>query len=689
METINGDQGLLINPDLCSTCRTMMSDISTGDFQNKWRVEHKKRQAIWGFKHHEQGYFQRLKAPCCLLCEIIVHAIWNRFNPCALHATKSWDLWMYLEETSQTNSPLEDVTLISHPGRIQDWGSDEYWTAASLLEFVQVSKGASATEQDILPDLPQGLPCNEIRGWIAACMDRRDGHEDCHRQPPILPTRVVDVASSPPKVVLSHGKSEPYVALSHCWGGAIKAMLLHETAPEFCTTGIPDSILPATFRDAIAVTQQLGFRWLWIDALCIIQDDESDWTREALLMQHVYERASLVLSAYSTPNSEAGLRFCRSARVASSADGDLYAQRGCLAQHDTDAPLGSRGWTLQEHVLAFSILYVGRGLVEWVCPGGRYSEGGEGLLQAKDKHSVLNLNYLNVGEGFPTQEQAWRHVVRHYSSRRLSFGKDKLAALAGVAEKFEAGLVGFESASAEKTYLVGLWKESLLGDLMWATLPLAVVTPQPSRAPSWSWAGWDGPVDWRIFSRVEQGDNFKACCEIDLAAVEVSDENKAARQASGRLVVSGLLVFVSSGPLKRPSGVSALPRKEHEPMAIVSDYENMLDEAVMTALRGEPGTRVRTFRDIYGIIDRDSKGPCFALKLCSSQTRRGSDIETVFMLLEQVRDEGDHDIENVFRRVGLVAVKVDLLNGKPDAAPIYLEDDPIGWPGDVRKVTII
>jgi hypothetical protein len=159
-----------------------------------------------------------------------------------------------------------------------------------------------------------------LEGWANECVT---GHEEC-RSPrssggtgkeeetkPELPTRIIDVgidADGPAvRLVETKGRQEHYVALSHCWGPPTKRPL--------CTTkatflqhlaGIPVSSLPKTFRDAVAITRLLHLRYLWIDSLCIIQDDRKDWSVEAPRIGTVYSKAYLVIAA-SGPSFKRGL----------------------------------------------------------------------------------------------------------------------------------------------------------------------------------------------------------------------------------------------------------------------------------------------------------------------------------------------------------------------------------------------
>lgn len=65
---------------------------------------------------------------------------------------------------------------------------------------------------------------------------------------------------------------------------------------------IPWDKLPSTFQDAITVTRRLGIAYIWIDSLCIVQDDAQDWEREAAKMALIFESAYLTIAATAAPN---------------------------------------------------------------------------------------------------------------------------------------------------------------------------------------------------------------------------------------------------------------------------------------------------------------------------------------------------------------------------------------------------
>lgn len=129
----------------------------------------------------------------------------------------------------------------------------------------------------IYPDLGSPVNLSIAKEWLDDC---RNNHvECCPVKTSSLPTRVLDVGiseGSPScRLVETGNKQGNYVALSHCWGGKIKERLTTETLSNFLRS-IPIAQLPANFRDAIYVTRQLGMRYLWIDALCILQDSKEN-----------------------------------------------------------------------------------------------------------------------------------------------------------------------------------------------------------------------------------------------------------------------------------------------------------------------------------------------------------------------------------------------------------------------------
>ena len=124
-----------------------------------------------------------------------------------------------------------------------------------------------------------------------------------------LPTRVVDVGpqdgSKPPKLFLTQGGLGEWICLSHCWGSQWHFVLDSGTMKEMLAAISPNSI-PPKFRDAITTTRKLGYRYLWIDSLCIIQDSYDDWVSESNRMQSYYKDSVLTIAASDADGDEQG-----------------------------------------------------------------------------------------------------------------------------------------------------------------------------------------------------------------------------------------------------------------------------------------------------------------------------------------------------------------------------------------------
>ncbi|KAH8599532.1 heterokaryon incompatibility protein-domain-containing protein [Bisporella sp. PMI_857] len=133
--------------------------------------------------------------------------------------------------------------------------------------------------------------------WITTC---HESHLDCQRPPlSLLPTRVIDVGSDYqrecPKLLECGGQTGSYIALSHCWGSGRHFTTETSNISERMK-GMTWGSLPKTFQDAISITRKLKIRYLWIDSLCILQDDSADWDKELSKMSDIYKNSYLTIA---------------------------------------------------------------------------------------------------------------------------------------------------------------------------------------------------------------------------------------------------------------------------------------------------------------------------------------------------------------------------------------------------------
>jgi serine/threonine protein kinase len=442
----------------------------------------------------------------------------------ATYSSNSWKTSMWIVHLSYINESLglPRQNWLQVVRRMLSVDSKKRPTAQDIVRSYLIHNVQEKREKPdgekyvVLSDSNDSLALIEAaRFWLEEC---RTSHQNCNFRIPMndfVPSRLLDVGTYTDSIHLQStfvGFPSQYVTLSHCWGDGGEILQTTKQTLKRMSSGIEISSLPATFADAVRVTKALGFKYLWIDSLCIIQDSEEDWMTECSLMGKIYSHSSLTISAVSgrqySLNIEPGVQHYKP--VLDKSEPLCYS---CSNGHtgfeslseDTattmllDSPLSQRGWTLQERLLSRRILHFSSTSMAWECTSlcttfDTVSRIGKALSlqfvqQNPTSHPKIDL--LAVPAQFPNKYMTiWNDIVREYSKRKLSRPQDKLPALAGIA-----------SDIAEKTghtYLAGLWAEHLLPTgLLWsrdfATTPL----PRPEyRAPSWSWASISSPVVW-------------------------------------------------------------------------------------------------------------------------------------------------------------------------------------------------
>lgn len=361
--------------------------------------------------------------------------------------------------------------------------------------------------------------------------------------PPALPARVIEVKEgrhvNQVRLVETNGVHADYVTLSHCWGpqGNLALTTTKGNLQEHLA-GISWDSLPKTFQDAVIVTREVGFRYLWIDALCILQDDVDDWHRESNSMGLIYENAKFTISAsgaaHGTEGCFMGQPSMNTVNIPYMVGGSIQST-ACLAipyLSQTEAsvetsfladlespnlkPLSSRAWVTQEWELSRRIVHFRQDMMIWNCITTACGE---------DNRSVRSLSVDKISEHhamqarretFTTEElynkvlrlarsRTWRALVEDYSSRNLTFNKDRLVALQGISNKIQSRWPGL-------VYAHGLWLDSMSEQLFWHGRPESA--PYLSRPgeleemfPTWSWASTLGRVK---FLNVKYVDGYES-----------------------------------------------------------------------------------------------------------------------------------------------------------------------------------
>jgi hypothetical protein len=411
--------------------------------------------------------------------------------------------------------------------------------------------------------------------WFTDCIN---DHTTCQNisKTSWFPTRVLDLSSGDEIVNIKlHERSrgppyEPYMTLSYQWGSSevTSPTLTRETLASL-RKSIEFSTLPKVIQDAIHLTKRFKVRYLWIDRLCIIQNDDEDWSRESATMHQVYASSIMSIAASDADTPQKGCFFTRNPLIVQPWKTTIPIRRGVYINTDEtgvsisvrqglerseefviipgmgtfgdlgrENPYGSwrgvlqqsslyrRGWVLQESILAPRVLHCSQRQFYWECPhtvccetflGGipknrrvfdDFSDLRRELAVPGSDSPIVSKRQASDGrnrqqdssfhDGKPRlSHRQWLDVVQMYTRCKLSFGKDKLIAISGIASAI---------APALGKYVAGLWEEHLIFDLLWSVdYPLSLIMDEvsPSRpdcgyiAPSWSWASVDRPVDFQ------------------------------------------------------------------------------------------------------------------------------------------------------------------------------------------------
>ncbi|KAM0435762.1 hypothetical protein ACHAQK_008038 [Fusarium lateritium] len=356
-----------------------------------------------------------------------------------------------------------------------------------------------------------------VKQWLSQCLD---SHSKCRvreRQTvdgPSIPTRLVDVHDGQSKKwsvieTKNHGRDcSKYIALSYQRSDNTP-QLRQETHSSF-QQGQPDDAVPQSFQDVFILCRALGVRYIWIDSLCIFQDSQEDFLKEAEIMGNVYMNALCTFSIYwGSPN---GLLGSRNPHVISRwADAEQESinnfDRYTLVQDHNEwagsvykSQINRRGWALQEQLLSRRILYLGNDKLYWECDGIQACE-----LEPRGRSNIWDVaSRSNVVAKETNKHGLWQDLVIRYMRMDLVRESDRLIAISGLSRFFFGGVDG--------EYLAGLRKSNWIHDLLWCPTLGSAISDDPGHefgpemfnrcprdtVPSWSWASCPRPIIWTL-----------------------------------------------------------------------------------------------------------------------------------------------------------------------------------------------
>ncbi|KAF2498568.1 HET-domain-containing protein [Lophium mytilinum] len=457
-----------------------------------------------------------MSAPTCSFCSLVLNAVSARLqaqNAGPKSSQEVHDLlqtveWWQTFHVEQNQNIPKDVRSPKMTGFVT-------WTHSNLTPPVAISLqafGLPGSAASLSASVPEGLALNSSdckdafqlsKGWLKTCLLE---HKRCRQtlcgtnlseteqsEMPHLPSRIIQICSVQQgeshrrmifntSLVESEGMRGRWVALSHCWGPSRRHPLkttkgnLH--AHRDC---IPWPSLPQTFRDAIKIAYMLGVEFIWIDSLCIVQDDLEDWKTESSSMGYIYENAILTIAASGAGDSTEGC-FLNRDKTSQAMEVPFPTKEDArggsffiLPKETTGGPdssvLNTRAWATQEWILSRRIIHYMRDSMIWSCK---------------------TLTQTETGRFIPirARNNTWAAIVEEYSNRELTLVQDKLIALEGLASEI--------SKTRPDKYWFGLWSGDIPDQLFWfARSKLGKI--HVADVPSWSWASRMGAVRFLPF----------------------------------------------------------------------------------------------------------------------------------------------------------------------------------------------
>ncbi|KAF2689630.1 HET-domain-containing protein [Lentithecium fluviatile CBS 122367] len=342
------------------------------------------------------------------------------------------------------------------------------------------------------------------RSWFERCTRSHGPACALNKETP-LPTRLIHIPSNheePLRLCRTEGQTGQYVALSYVWGAGSTFKTTRKTLSSRMS-GFPSSDLPKSVRDAVEITRRIGFQYLWVDALCIIQSDFEDWSHESALMAVVYGGAAFTISADLAEDTDQGILRERDLLRSHCFGGN---EQWCF--QEVEAPWKDlqlqyvywRGWCFQERVLSVRVLHYFEDHIAWECNTTVYREGFHGRESHLEGHfgkwiftKQIHQKLSEVQDAElwqpPLQSQtgAWNMMVQELAIREFTQPSDRLPGISGIAAAMQLPKMG--------SYLAGVWSWNPFLSMQWHCRK-SQQPPSDYRSPSWSWVWTTDQLVW-------------------------------------------------------------------------------------------------------------------------------------------------------------------------------------------------
>ncbi|KAI1259165.1 heterokaryon incompatibility protein-domain-containing protein [Xylariaceae sp. FL1019] len=498
----------------CDFCSDYIIDVDGTLYNGKATQKPRAANEIFLLSNTHLSDVRRGASAKCDFCEWLILQ-WTLSNPGTYHRLLDREDTVLLYATTHNTSGSPQCLIRTH---------------APIDVFTPEGDVADKFiwNRPINPRIGSPENCTQAQSWLQTCLK---SHPSCPKPSyTFMPKRVLRISSDASCTsyavrISVDNPPAPYVALSYCWGGdqPYKTTKARIDSGQFDLTW---EKLPKTIQDAVQFTLSLGMEYLWVDAFCIIQDDDGDFALQMAEVPSIYARSVVTIGASRAATASQG--FLAEVNLAT----DTHLRLGtvfitCIPKSRLQEPIHYRAWTMQEFYLPVGLLQFESYQLRWQCchsntqlgfaeqafaDGWKRGNNPNDLEQEPAYHFAHHKKIFDeyAEMGMATVERqdfarsSWESLIQVYTSRRLAYAGDRSGskwAASGMAEAW--------ATIIHDDYLAGHWRKSLPSGLLWhimnagnIDIPSENQTVQLGRrlneflGPSWSWTSVLGRVNF-------------------------------------------------------------------------------------------------------------------------------------------------------------------------------------------------
>ncbi|KAF2111545.1 heterokaryon incompatibility protein-domain-containing protein [Lophiotrema nucula] len=394
-----------------------------------------------------------------------------------------------------------------------------------------------------------------MKRWVNDCSK---SHEQCaHPGHGFTPTRLMHLAEGDMHYSRLSSPTCPvrFAALSYCWGTSAQSKTLKSNLLDRYDH-LDISSLPRTLQDACFVTRALGLEYIWIDSLCIVQDDEHEWAEESSKMRDIYSSAHVVMAATFAQDCAEGflsqraaplaIKFGQPDKIPFEVQARLNDSHQCpLKTYNTTYALFKRGWCMQERFLARRVVHFLPHELLFECQSSQICECGE-RPPPQDRHGLRGRKAFRTLFSTRSPDKLpgmrfghlWSEVIHEYHSLKLTYTDDTLPALSGVARSVEHLGPG--------KYIAGLWERDIAYQLGWRLQKYEMYSSQVKHqpwhpvTPTFSWISCLNAVDFGAFPGLLW--ETRPICTLESSRVVLATADPHGRVRHASIYMRGLFI---------------------------------------------------------------------------------------------------------------------------------------------------